>query len=89
MVLEFAATVDAAAGTRLLLEHRAGLELLGLALTDAGSPYAAAIAAVSATLPPLHGSVRDAVARLAAEGPPGEEVGLDPFVPPEVSGARR
>ena len=26
---------------------------------------------------------------LAAEGPPGEEVGLDPFVPPEVSGARR
>lgn len=89
VVLEFAATVDAAAGTRLLLEHRAGLELLGLALTDAGSPYAVAVAAVSATLPPLHGSVRDAVARLAAEGPPGEEVGLDPFVPPEVSGARR
>ena len=68
VVLEFAATVDAAAGTRLLLEHRAGLELLGLALTDAGSPYAAAIAAVSATLPPLHGSVREAVARLAARG---------------------
>ena len=89
VVLEFAATVDAAAGTRLLLEHRAGLELLGLALTDAGSPYAAAVAAVSATLPPLQGSVREAVARLAAEGPPGEDVGLDPFVPPEVSGARR
>jgi nitrate reductase molybdenum cofactor assembly chaperone NarJ/NarW len=89
VVLEFAATVDAAAGTRLLLEHRAGLELLGLALTEAGSPYAAATAAVSATLPPLHGTVREAVARLAAEGPPGEEVGLDPFVPPEVSGARR
>ena len=46
VVLEFAATGDAAAGTRLLLEHRAGLELLGLALTDAGSPYAAAVAAV-------------------------------------------
>ncbi len=89
VVLEFAATVDAAAGTRLLQEHRAGLELLGLALTEAGSPYAAATAAVSATLPPLHGSAREAVARLAAEGPPGEEVGLDPFVPPEVSGARR
>jgi nitrate reductase molybdenum cofactor assembly chaperone NarJ/NarW len=89
VVLEFAATVDADAGTRLLLEHRAGLELLGLALTEAGSPYAAAIAAVSATLPPLRGSVREAIARLAAEGPPGEEVGLDPFVPPEVSGARR
>ena len=89
VVLEFAATVDADAGTRLLLEHRAGLELLGLALGDAGSPYAAAPAAVSATLPPLQGPVREAVARLAAEGPPGEEVGLDPFVPPEVSGARR
>jgi nitrate reductase delta subunit len=89
VVLEFAATVDADAGTRLLLEHRAGLELLRLALTEAGSPYAAATAAVSATLPPLHGSVREAVVRLAAEGPPGEEVGLDPFVPPEVSGARR
>jgi nitrate reductase delta subunit len=89
VVLEFAATVDADAGTRLLLEHRAGLELLGLALTEADSPYAAAVAAVSATLPPLHGSVREAVVRLAAEGPPGEEVGLDPFVPPEVSGARR
>jgi nitrate reductase molybdenum cofactor assembly chaperone NarJ/NarW len=89
VVLEFAATVDADAGTRLLLEHRAGLELLGLALTEAGSPYAGATAAVSATLPPLRGSVRDAIARLAAEGPPGEEVGLDPFVPPEVSGARR
>jgi nitrate reductase molybdenum cofactor assembly chaperone NarJ/NarW len=87
VVLEFAATVDADAGTRLLLEHRAGLELLGLALTDAGSPYAAAPAAVSATLPPLSGPVREAVARLAAEGPPGEEVGLDPFVPPEISGS--
>jgi nitrate reductase delta subunit len=89
VVLEFAATVDADAGTRLLQEYRAGLELLGLALTEAGSPYAAATAAVSATLPPLHGSAREAIIRLAAEGPPGEEVGLDPFVPPEVSGARR
>ena len=89
VVLEFAATVDAGAGTRLLLEHRAGLELLGLALTEAGSPYAAATSAVSATLPPLRGSVREAIVRLAAEGPPGEEVGLDPFVPPEISGARR
>lgn len=89
VVLEFAATVDADAGTRMLQEYRAGLELLGLALTDAGSPYAAATAAVSATLPPLHGSVREAVVRLAAEGPPGEEVGLDPFVPPEIAGARR
>lgn len=88
VLLEFSATADLDVGTRLLLEHRAGLELLRLALTDAGSPYAAALAAVSATLPPLAGADRDAVARLAAEGPPGEDVGLEPFGPPDYMGAR-
>jgi nitrate reductase molybdenum cofactor assembly chaperone NarJ/NarW len=89
VVLEFAATVDADAGERLLRDHRAGLELLRLALTDRGSPYAAAVAAVCATLPPLQGDERAAVARLAAEGPPGEEVGLDPFTPLQQLGAPR
>lgn len=88
VVLEFAATADPDAGTRLLIEHRSGLELLRLALTDAGSPYADTLAAVSATLPPLAGPDRDAVARLAAEGPPGEDVGLEPFAPPDYLGAR-
>lgn len=88
VVLEFAATTDPDAGTRLLIEHRAGLELLRLALTDAGSPYADALAAVSATLPPLAGPEREAVARLAAEGPPNEDVGLEPFAPPDYMGAR-
>ena len=82
VVLEFAATGDRAAGIRLLLDHRAGLELLRLALLDAGSPYAGALVAVSATLPPLAGEDRAAVAKLAAVGPPGEEVGLQPFAPP-------
>jgi nitrate reductase delta subunit len=88
VLLEFAATADADAGHRLLIEHRAGLELLRLALTDAGSPYAGVLAAVSATLPPLAGPDREAVARLAAEGPPGEDVGLEPFAPPDYMGAR-
>jgi nitrate reductase molybdenum cofactor assembly chaperone NarJ/NarW len=88
VVLEFAATGDADAGVRLLQEHRAGLELLRLALQDTGSPYADALTAVSATLPTLAGTQREAVARLAAEGPPGEEVGLEPFAPPEYLGAR-
>jgi nitrate reductase molybdenum cofactor assembly chaperone NarJ/NarW len=83
VVLEFAATVDPKIGRRLLIEHRAGLELLRLALRDANSPYADVLEAVSATLPPLAGRERDAVARLAAEGPPAEEVGLAPFAPPE------
>ncbi|WP_017541051.1 nitrate reductase molybdenum cofactor assembly chaperone [Nocardiopsis halophila] len=88
VLLEFAATADPDAGGRLLVQHRAGLELLHLALTDAESPYAGALSAVSATLPPLTGRLRDAVARLAAEGPPGEEVGLEPFAPPDYLKAR-
>ena len=79
VVLEFSATEDVEAGTRLLLEHRAGLELLRLALVDRGSPWAAALTAVCSTLPALRGDEREAVARLAAEGPPGEQVGLEPY----------
>lgn len=90
VVLELASTDEGQeAGLRLLLAHRAGLELLRLALLDAGSPWAGALVAVCATLPPLDGDDRDAVARLAAEGPPGEEVGLEPFAPPVEQGARR
>lgn len=93
VVLEFAATVDATQGREVLLAHRAGIELLRLALEDAGSPYADVLRAVTATLPPLAGSDREAVLRLAAEGPPQEEVGLQPFAPPEympeTMGARR
>ncbi|HEY0638611.1 MAG TPA: nitrate reductase molybdenum cofactor assembly chaperone [Pseudonocardiaceae bacterium] len=89
VLLEFSATGDLDAGRRLLIEHRAGLELLRLALLDARSPYAAALIAVSATLPPLRGDDRAAVAKLAAEGPPGEDVGLEPFAPPDYMGARR
>lgn len=88
VMLEFAATADRAEGIRLLLEHRAGLELLRISLLDSGSPYADALTAVSATLPPLGGTDRDAVYRLAAEGPPGEDVGLEPFTLPEYSGAQ-
>lgn len=93
VVLEFAATGDPAEGHRLLTEHRAGLELLRLALRDADSPWADVLDSVSATLPPLSGDQHTAVARLAAEGPPEEQVGLDPFAPPEylptTAGARR
>jgi nitrate reductase molybdenum cofactor assembly chaperone len=76
VVLEFAATADLRQGLRLLSEHRAGLELLRLALTEARSPWADVLDAVSATLPPLAGRDHDAVSRLIAEGPPEEEVGL-------------
>ena len=45
----------------------------------------ACVDAVTATLPPLRGDERDAVRRLAAEGPPEEEVGLAPFASPQFS----
>ncbi|WP_329269775.1 nitrate reductase molybdenum cofactor assembly chaperone [Streptomyces sp. NBC_01451] len=83
VVLEFAAIGDPEAGRRLLTEHRAGLELLRLALRDARSAWADVLDSVSATLPPPAGDEREAVARLAAQGPPEEQVGLAPFAPPE------
>ena len=94
VVLEFAATANGEEGRRLLLEHRAGLEVLRLALLDSGSPYAGVVTAVCATLPRLAGPDRDAVAKLAAAGPPSEEVGLEPYglsplASPEMTGVRR
>jgi nitrate reductase delta subunit len=90
VVLEFAATVDREQGSRLLLDHRAGLEILRLALEESGSGWAGAVAAVTATLPALRGDEWDAVRRLAAAGPPEEEVGLDPYALPDPTfpGAR-
>lgn len=82
VVLEYAATIDQELGWGLLLDHRAGLELLRMSLRDAGSPWAGAVEAVSATLPPLRGDEHDAVRKLAAEGPPEEEVGLTPYATP-------
>ncbi|WP_344393792.1 hypothetical protein [Streptomyces vastus] len=66
-------------------DHRAGLELLRLALRDAASPWAHVLDSVSATLPALAGDERTAVMRLAAQGPPEEQVGLDPYAPPTSS----
>ena len=85
VVLEFAATIDRERGRQLMLDHRAGLELLRLSLRDMRSPWASLLDAVTATLPPLRGEERDAVRRLAAEGPPEEEVGLAPFASPQFS----
>ncbi len=85
VVLEFAATGARDVGRDLMLDHRAGLELLRLSLSDMGSPWASLVDAVTSTLPPLRGDERDAVRRLAAEGPPEEEVGLAPFANPQFS----
>ncbi len=90
LVLEFAATVDHLHGERLLAEHVPVLELLRLSLQDSGSAYADVLAAVLATLPPVSTADRRRIAELAAQGPPEEDVGLEPFMmDPQTSGARR
>src|SRR6516225_185837 len=90
LVLEFAATIDPRQGKRLLAEHVPVLELLRLSLLDSESAYANVLAAVLATLPPISTADRRRIAELAAQGPPEEEVGLEPFaMDPLMSGGRR
>jgi nitrate reductase molybdenum cofactor assembly chaperone NarJ/NarW len=76
-VLEYTATADLADGLALLQEHRAGLELLRLALIDADTPYAAPVEAVCALLPGPSPADVAAAKALARSGPPREQVGLE------------
>jgi nitrate reductase delta subunit len=79
VMLEYAATGDLADGLALLQDHRAGVELLRLALADLGSPYAAVLAAVCTLLPGPSPADEAAARRLARSGPPTETVGLAPY----------
>jgi nitrate reductase delta subunit len=88
VVLEFAATVDPAAGRRLLTAHRMPIDVLREALEEADSPYVHAVAAVCETLPAPTSQDVARAQRLAQVGPPAESVGLAPFtltVPPRRS----
>jgi nitrate reductase delta subunit len=84
LVLEFAALAPADAGEMLLREHRPALELIRASLRDVDSPYADVLDALCSGLPRLTALERDHIRRLAQEGPPDEQVGLQPFAPPEV-----
>jgi nitrate reductase delta subunit len=89
VVLEYAATGDLTGGLALLQQHRAGVELLRLALRQAGSPYAAAVEAVCTLLPGPSPEDETAARRLARTGPPEETVGLDPYPVGGPGGGRR
>jgi len=84
VVLEFAATIDQQAGLKMILDNRAGLELLRLHLREIESPWTGALEAVCATLPALKGTDHEAVERLIAEGPEDEQVGLNPYGMPDL-----
>ncbi len=81
MVLDFAALTPR--GESLLRAHRADVELLRRALEHAGTPYVDVVAAVCAVLPRLGRREAGLVHAAWEAGPPHEEVGLEPFAPPE------
>jgi nitrate reductase delta subunit len=76
-------------GRALFRRHRAGLELLRTALADAGAPWLHVVDAVRAVLPDAAPRDLRRALELASSGPPAEEVGLEPFAPPEYMGGRR
>ncbi len=88
VLCEFTAAAPAA-GRALFGRHRAGLELLRTALDEAQSPWLEVIDAIRAVLPEAAPRDLQRALELARAGPPAEEVGLEPFAPPEYMGGRR
>jgi nitrate reductase delta subunit len=83
VALEFA-DLAPAAGVAVLTDFRPGLELVRATLHEQESPYALLLDAVCALLPAASAEELEDARRIAAEGPPSELVGLEPFAPPEV-----
>lgn len=82
MMLEFATLHRD--GVELLERNREAIELVRAGLRESGSPYAELLGVVTDAMPRLSSRQLSRIRRLAAEGPPSEEVGLEPFAPPEV-----
>lgn len=82
-VLEFA-DVAPETGLGVLRDFRAALEVVRAALHEEGSPYALLLDAICELLPAASEQELEEARRIAAEGPPSETVGLEPFAPPEV-----
>ncbi|HET9075654.1 MAG TPA: nitrate reductase molybdenum cofactor assembly chaperone [Acidimicrobiales bacterium] len=81
-LLELAASHPA--GAAVLGEHRMALDALALALEERGSGYAQVVRSVIEALPGPRRADRRALDRYRAQGPPSEQVGLEPFAPPSV-----
>ena len=78
VMLEFAAAApDGQMGSFVLREHRAALELLRASLRERRSPYADVLDAVCDAVGEPSAADRARAARIAAEGPPQELVGLE------------
>jgi nitrate reductase delta subunit len=81
VMLEFAAFAPSGYGQTLLAEFRPALEVLRTRLHDLASPYAHLLDAVCHSLPALTLPQIGQIKRLIAEGPPTEQVGLEPSGP--------
>jgi nitrate reductase delta subunit len=88
VLCEFAAAAPEP-GLALFRRHRAGLELLRTALADAAAPWLHVVDAIREVLPDPAPRDLQRDLDLARSGPPAEEVGLEPFAPPEYMGGRR
>ncbi|MFN8112248.1 MAG: nitrate reductase molybdenum cofactor assembly chaperone [Solirubrobacterales bacterium] len=84
LMLEFAAIAPDSRGRDLLEEHRVSIELVRAGLGREGSPYQPLLDVVVASLGRLSSRKLSRIKALAKSGPPEEEVGLEPFAPPEV-----
>jgi len=84
LLLELADLLEPAQARELLGEFRAAIELIRAALQRQQSAYEHLFGALCELLGPASEDDVAEVMRLAAEGPPGEEVGLEPFGPPEL-----
>jgi nitrate reductase delta subunit len=77
VVLEFGAAYDRDIAWKLLNDHRVGIELLATALRRRQSRWSPVVESLRATLPHLDDDDEVALAKLIAQGPPQESVGLD------------
>jgi nitrate reductase delta subunit len=84
LMLEFATLAPDGAGRGLLEDNRVSIELIRAGLKREDSPFAPLLDVVTAGLGRLSSRNLSRIRRLAADGPPAEEVGLEPFAPPEV-----
>lgn len=83
LVLE-AAALAPEVGLEVLRRYRESVELVRASLRAGASPWAPLLDAVALTLGALTRAQRRRIRRLAEQGPPDEQVGLEPFGPTET-----
>lgn len=88
LMLEFATIAGEKAGLALLDRHRESIELIRGSLERESSAWAPLFDVIVDSLPGLTSRQIGRIKRIAEQGPPTEEVGLEPFAPPEVMPSR-